>query len=167
MLRRTLLAAFLALPLLAQAANLAGAWAATDRVCKRACTKEDPEPDFEIRTGIILIQRGSIVCGLRNQNTLADKSITIPLRGWLKGSHVEIESGEARYDDDEPTFPFKVESRGRLLLKRRVLIEATSEGHEFAKYKPEPQSPAEAKQYLEANRAYFDACFASRHGASP
>lgn len=166
MFRRALFATVCALPLLAHSAGFTGMWSATDHVCKLACTKEDPEPDFEIRIGIVLIQRGTLICGLRNQNTLADKSTTIPLRGLLKGSHMELESGEALYDD-EPVFPFAVESRTRLLLKGHLLVEASSEGNQFAKYEAKPFSPTEAKRYVEANSAYFEACFSSKSGAKP
>ncbi|TAK92050.1 MAG: hypothetical protein EPO06_02220 [Burkholderiaceae bacterium] len=166
MFRKTLFTAACTLPLFAHAANFTGAWQAKDHVCKFACTTEDPNPDFEIRIGIILIQRGSLICGLRFQNTLADKSTTIPLRGLLKGTYVELESGEALYND-EPVFPFVVENRTRLLRKGHILVEASSTGNQFAKYQPKPFSPVETRQYVEANNTYFEACFASKSDAKP
>lgn len=141
-------------------------WTATDMVCKFACTKEEPDPDFEIRFGIILVQRESVVCGLRNQNTLTDKVITIPLRGKVVGPSLELESGPA-LQDDEPTFPFKVESRSRLRIEQGVLIEASVGGPEFAKYEPQPFSPAEQRAYVQSNSAFFDACFGQQPSAHP
>lgn len=142
------------LPLMvSQAAEFNGSWVATDHVCKRGCTKENPEPDFEVRMGIVLMQHGAVVCGLRNQNDLSDRAFMIPLRGVAKGAAVELDVGEAIFDN-YPTFPFKIESRSRFLLKRGTLIETTASGVPFQHFSADPL-PSSA----ELNRALFDACF--------
>lgn len=159
-IQRSLLSAALSLPLLVHAAAFTGSWSTTDFVCKRACTKEDPEPDFEIRIGIILVQRGAVVCGVRNQNDLSDRSTTIPLRGVVKDGTLALDAGEPS-GDGAPHFPFKVEGRTRFRLKGKTLVEASESGIDFAKYKARAFPTADMQRYVDANSGYFNACFAS------
>jgi len=141
----------------AAAIDFTGACTRTDKVCKHACTQEEPEPDFEIRMGIVLLQRGSVVCGLRDQNTLSDHIVTTPLRGTVIGPSVELEQGEALFDE-EPSYPFKVEDRSWFGLQRGQLVEGVA--RRFATYQRQPFPASEQQHYLSRNAAFFDACFA-------
>lgn len=148
----------------AAAIDFTGAWTRTDKVCKHACTQEEPDPDFEIRMSIVLIQRGSVVCGLRDQNTLSDRIVTMPLRGTVVGASMELEQGEALFDG-EPGYPFKVEDRSWFGLQRGKLAEGGA--RPFATYQREPFPASDQQRYLAQNAAFFDACFAQPASTQP
>lgn len=147
----------------AGAASFSGRWSTSDQVCKSACTKEAPEPDFEVKMQIVLIQKGSIVCGLRDQNNLSGKIAMAGLRGTAIKDRLDIEQGDDVFDET-PIFPFKVSEKYVLRLsKNRLLQQMERQGTRitYETYIRQSFSAREQKAYMddEENRTFFDKCF--------
>ena len=174
-MRKPLLLAVLLAAGPALSADFTGSWSSVDKVCKYACTKENPEPDFEVRISITLVQRGKIVCGYRYQNTLADKVFTSPLRGQLTGKILEVEEGEPEFGEieegsDSATgskasgYPFRIAILNRFRLSPRGMAALTERGSPYMVFTREPFSSADKSRFLQESNAYLAKCFSYERG---
>lgn len=152
----------------ALSADFTGQWSSADKVCKYACTKEDPDPDFEVRISITLVQRGQVVCGYRSQNSLSDHVSISPLRGELRGGILEVEEGKQDFGTTEEAgtsaasgYPFGVVDTSRFRLSRKGMSALTESGHPFMHFKHEPFVAEDKSNFLQENKAYLEACFSN------
>ena len=140
------------------APSFAGRWFRVGHVCKYACTKENPDEDFEVRISLVLVQKGVIVCGIRYQNDLTDKVVLAGIRGKIESNKLIMQTGSL--DNEEmPAFPLQYPTPSVMHTKKGHLYDSMG----IDDFSGEPFSFAEQMEFMQRDelRDFFGACFKS------
>jgi hypothetical protein len=91
-----------------------------------------------------------VICGIRNQNDLSDRSTTIPMWGIVKGGGLAPRCWRA-IRRRCAVFPVQIRGQDQVPSKGQTLAKASESGIDLAKYKAQAFSTADVQHYVDAN----------------